>query len=78
MPTDQPIIHKFIEQAFLFFDLNWKDYVEIDGSLRRPSDIQYGAADTTKATKILGWSATHDVDDVIRLMCEYAQSSIQI
>jgi GDPmannose 4,6-dehydratase len=66
----------FIEKAFTFFDLDWKDHLVIEGALKRPSDIQYGAADPTKAAEILGWSATYDVDDVIRMMCESAQSSI--
>ncbi len=67
----------FIEQAFLFFDLHWKDHVVIEGALKRPSDIQYGAADPTKATQVLGWTAKHDVDEVIRLMCEAVQSPSQ-
>jgi len=66
----------FIEHAFLFFELAWNDHVMIEGALKRPSDVQYGAADPSKASQILGWKATHDVDDVIQLMCEAAQSTL--
>ncbi len=64
----------FIEQSFAFFHLDWQEHVELEESLKRPSDIQYGAADPSKATKVLGWTAKHNVDDVIRLMCEAAST----
>jgi len=60
----------FVERTFQFFDLDWKDYVSIEPSLLRPSDIQYGAADPSKAFQCLGWEAKYDIDDVIRMMCE--------
>ncbi len=64
----------FIEKSFAFFHLDWQEHVELEESLKRPSDIQYGAADPSKATKVLGWTAKHNVDDVIRLMCEAAST----
>ena len=64
----------FIEQAFSYFDLDWQKHVLFEESLTRPSDIRYGAADPTRAYQELGWSAEHDVDDVIRMMCEAASS----
>ena len=60
----------FIEKSFAFFHLDWQEHVVLEESLKRPSDIQYGAADPSKATKVLGWTAKHNVDDVIRLMCD--------
>jgi GDPmannose 4,6-dehydratase len=60
----------FTEQAFSYFGLDWESHVQFDTSLMRPSDVQYGAADPTKAYHVLGWEAKHDVDDVIRFMCE--------
>ena len=64
----------FIEQAFSYFDLDWQKHVFFEESLTRPSDIKYGAADPTRAYQELGWRAEHDVDDVIRMMCEAASS----
>jgi len=60
----------FTEQAFSYFGLDWESHVQCDTTLMRPSDIQYGAADPTKGYQVLGWQAKHDVDDVVRLMCE--------
>lgn len=58
----------FIEKAFSYYGLFWKNHVIIDSSFLRPSDIQYGGANPRKAETILGWKAKYDVDDVIRMM----------
>jgi GDPmannose 4,6-dehydratase len=60
----------FIEQSFAYFRLDWQEHVLLEESLKRPSDIQYGAADPSKASQLLSWTAKHGIDDVIRLMCE--------
>jgi len=58
----------FIEKAFSYHGLSWKNHVLIDSSFFRPSDIEYGDADPRKAESILGWKAKYDVDDIIRMM----------
>jgi GDPmannose 4,6-dehydratase len=62
----------FMEKSFEFFDLDWEAHVSLESTLIRPSDIEYGSADPSKANKDLGWKAKHDVDDIIQLMCEAA------
>lgn len=59
----------FINQVFAEFALDWTEHVEIDQNLFRPSDIQFGHADPTKAYSELGWKHTFDVDGVISHMC---------
>jgi len=46
--------------------------VAIDHSLLRPTDIMVGRADPSKASKVLGWSSTFDVDGVVSHMCDAA------
>jgi GDPmannose 4,6-dehydratase len=60
----------FTEKVFENFGLRWKDYVVIDRSLLRPTDIMVGRADPSKASKVLGWSHKLDVDGVISGMCD--------
>ena len=60
----------FTEKVFENFGLSWKDYVVIDRSLLRPTDIMVGRADPSKASKVLGWSHKLDVDGVISGMCD--------
>ena len=64
---------QFVERVFAFFNLNWKDHVDVDDLLLRPSDIQVSKGDPTKAKKILDWKAKKNVDDVINELCCFAK-----
>lgn len=52
---------------FAHFGLNWKESVEHDRWLLRPSDVRYGAADARFADKKFGWRALNDVDAVTEI-----------
>ena len=64
-------LEKFVEYAFKQFDLDWKDYVDIDEKLFRPFDINSGYGNANKAKKLLGWVAEHKIVDVIEMMTKY-------
>jgi GDPmannose 4,6-dehydratase len=49
-------------------NLAWSDYVDIDPSLLRPTDIRRGIGDPTLASRVLGWKARHKMRDVVNLM----------
>ena len=59
----------FVSVAFGFFNLDWRQHVQQDRALLRPSDIKYGAADPALAERRLRWRATMDVDQVVAEMC---------
>ena len=65
----------FVERAFACMNLDWREHVDHDESLLRPSDIRYGAADPSYVASRLGWRAEHDVDDVISEMCRAASGA---
>jgi GDP-D-mannose dehydratase len=50
-------------------NLNWKDYVNVDNSLLRLSDIKISKGIPLKAKKILGRAATKNIDDIIKELC---------
>jgi GDPmannose 4,6-dehydratase len=60
----------FTAKVFESFGLAWQDYVEVDQTLLRPTDILVGRANPAKAKAVLGWSHSIDVDGVISRMCE--------
>jgi GDPmannose 4,6-dehydratase len=62
----------FTCKVFEWFGMDWRDKVEIDNSLLRPTDIRVGRADPSKAHAELGWRHTANVDDVIFRMCDAA------
>ena len=67
----------FVQRSFDYFGLNYLNYLSVDKSLYRPSDIAVSAANPEKAKRILGWSAESLVDDVIIKMCQSAKSHLE-
>ncbi len=59
----------FIEQAFQFFGLHYKEYLVVNSNFSRPTDIHFASANPSKAKKLLGWQAQLKVEDVIENMC---------
>ena len=60
----------FVQNVFARLGLDWREHTSSERALLRPSDIRHSAADIGETTGRLGWTARHDVDDVIRMMCE--------
>jgi GDPmannose 4,6-dehydratase len=67
----------FIEQAFRFFSLNYRDYLVINPDLYRPSDIRIGSANPYKANNLLRWKAQVEVEAVIERMCLAANNQFK-
>lgn len=63
-------LENFTAMAFGYFNLDWKEYVVIDKSLLRPTDLKVGRANPTKVAKVLDWRATYQMNDVVRMMIE--------
>ena len=59
-------LEDYVSQVFDFYNLDWKDYVSHSKALVRPLDIQNSHADPSKAEKILGWSASVKMPDLIK------------
>jgi GDPmannose 4,6-dehydratase len=63
-------LREFVETAFRAIGVNSANFVVEDGSLLRPTEVQYTYADTRKTQSVLGWSAASKMADVVRLMLE--------
>ncbi|MEX2150259.1 MAG: GDP-mannose 4,6-dehydratase [Steroidobacteraceae bacterium] len=61
-------LEQFVDLAFREAGLQWRDHVEADSALHRPTDLEVGRADPRKAARVLGWTARHRMADVVRLM----------
>lgn len=59
---------EFIELTFQSCGLDWKDWVDFDSSLLRPTDLKEGHADAGKAHRELNWKATVKLDEIVRRM----------
>lgn len=71
-------LEDFVAEAFHQVGLNWRDHVESDQTLLRPTDLKIGRANPEKAREQLGWVADSKMSDVVRQMVEVAQDEINI
>ena len=60
----------FISSTFKTLDLDWKDHVVFDNSLRRPTDISISRGNPLKAADKLKWKSKHNMKEVIRMMIQ--------
>jgi len=68
-------LEEFIALAFKSVDLDWRQHVEIDQSLFRPSDILIGFGDAAKAKAVLKWKARADLEDIVSNMVSAERQS---
>ena len=59
----------FVEHAFRFFGLNYRDCLVVNSNFYRPTDIRVGSANPAKALEVLDWRAQIAVETVIENMC---------
>lgn len=63
-------VEEFVECAFDFVGLSWRDYVEIDPRYFRPTEVDILRGDATKARKTLGWEPRVKFEELVRLMVD--------
>jgi GDPmannose 4,6-dehydratase len=66
----------FIERAFNEVGLDWRDHVQADKTLMRPSDMATSKANPALAERLLGWKASVGVDEVIHRLVRYEQRTL--
>lgn len=64
-------LSEFVAAVFDALKLDWRDHVETDSSLLRPSDLSEGRANPSRADRILGWHASKRLSDVVALLVEH-------
>ncbi len=63
-------LQDFVAQAFNYFNLDWRDYVNSNPQFLRPTDLSISKGNPAKAEKLLGWKARYQMPDVVRMMLE--------
>jgi GDPmannose 4,6-dehydratase len=67
-------LEEFIDIAFARLGLSWRDHVEQDPRLFRPTDFAIGRANPLKAQRKLGWKANLKLKDVVEMMVDAQRS----
>lgn len=63
-------IREFVERAFDYAGLDWKDYVKIDARYFRPTEVDVLLGDPAKARERLGWAPKVTFSELIHIMVE--------
>ena len=63
-------VREFLDIAFKHVNLDYRDYLEIDENLYRPSEVNILQGDAGKAKRILGWSPRVTFEQLIEEMVE--------
>lgn len=65
-------VEEFLIEAFKCINISdYKQYVVIDESLKRPSEVPYLRADASKARKVLGWEPKVSFKQLVKMMVDY-------
>jgi GDPmannose 4,6-dehydratase len=63
-------LEAFVRVTFAALDLDWRDHVRFEETLRRPTDLRVSRLNPRRARDVLGWSAELKMADVIRKLVE--------
>jgi GDPmannose 4,6-dehydratase len=63
-------VQEFLEEAFTYAGLNWRDYVTIDPRYFRPAEVDLLIGDASKAKQQLGWEPTVRFPELVRMMVD--------
>ncbi|MCJ7625147.1 MAG: GDP-mannose 4,6-dehydratase [Anaerolineaceae bacterium] len=63
-------VREFLDAAFGYVDMDWKEYVRIDQKYFRPNEVDFLLADPSKAIKELEWEPRVMFDDLVHIMVD--------
>ncbi|MCS6770813.1 MAG: GDP-mannose 4,6-dehydratase [Kiritimatiellae bacterium] len=70
-------VREFLELAFGYVGLNWRDYVVIDPKFLRPAEVDFLLGDPSKARQKLGWKPEVSFEQLVRMMVDADLERIQ-
>jgi GDPmannose 4,6-dehydratase len=63
-------VEEFLEEAFTYAGLDWRDYVKTDPRYFRPAEVDLLIGDYSKAKEKLGWEPTVRFEELVRMMVD--------
>ena len=70
-------LEELVALAFAQFGLDWKEHVDIDPALLRPSDIAYSRGNAEKSRRVLGWEAKTTFHELVAIMAEAERRAVE-
>ena len=63
-------VQEFLEAAFTYAGLDWREYVQIDPRYFRPAEVDLLIGNYAKAKERLGWEPTVRFQELVRMMVD--------
>jgi GDPmannose 4,6-dehydratase len=63
-------VREFLEEAFSYAGLGWKEFVKVDPKYFRPAEVDLLLGDASKARKALGWQPRVTFKALVRMMVD--------
>ncbi len=63
-------VREFLEEAFSYAGIDWKEHVKIDPKYFRPTEVENLIADGSKAKRLLGWEPKITFKELVRVMVD--------
>jgi GDPmannose 4,6-dehydratase len=63
-------VKEFLEEAFAYVNLDWKQHVKVDSRYFRPTDVEIILADAAKAKRKLKWEPKVSFKELVRIMVD--------
>ncbi len=70
-------VSEFLEEAFSYLDLDWREYVELDAKYLRPSEVDLLIGDAGKAKRMLNWEPKVTFKELVHLMVDADMTVLQ-
>lgn len=70
-------VREFLEHAFSYVDLDWKEYVKYDSKYDRPAEVDLLIGDPAKAKKKLGWEPQVRFQHLVKIMVDADMADLQ-
>jgi GDPmannose 4,6-dehydratase len=69
-------VREFLDEAFAYLNLDWKEYLEPDPRYLRPAEVDFLLSDASRARKELGWEPRINFKDLVRIMVDADMEAI--
>ena len=63
-------VREFLDDAFGYVELDWRDHVRIDPRYYRPTEVDYLLGDTSKAKAAFGWEPKVRFQELVQIMMD--------
>lgn len=67
-------VKEWVQLAFGYAGLDWEDYVEYDGNLLRPAEVDILIGDSKKSKEMLGFSPQVKFGELVKIMTQHELS----